>query len=183
MTDTNLLSPEQLQQLQAGSGDVFDEIAKGGNFLKRMQFFSPKTQQVAEGKIAMNHFGLVVQKDKLKDLGDSVDVIPLAWRACAIRLDKANNNVLSYFDHASEDFQKVVAESEVQDSGCFYGPQFLLWLPSEKSFASFMFGNKSSRPEAQNMRPLIGKPATLKWRVAKNKRFTWTVPTVIECST
>lgn len=162
------------------SDDTFAGLAKAGDWLPRMQLFTAKTKECERDLIPKNHYGIVVQKDVLQDMGLEVDAVPCSWRPCAIRIGK--DGVDNVFDNNSEDFKAIVAESEVQDSGCFYGLQFLLYVPAADKFVTFLFGTKSSRPEAGNMRPLIGKMATLKSRLASNTKFTWQTPVVIECS-
>jgi len=168
-------------QMSSKSDDVFNSMAKSGNWLPRLQLFGSKTKEAGAGKIQINHYGIVLQKENIADVGLEVDVIPCAWRPCGIRIHK--DGVDNYFDQNTDDFKKVMADSETQDSGCFYGLQFLLYVPLKKMFVTFLFGTKSSRPEAGNMRPLIGKMATLKSRLASNTRFNWQTPVVIECST
>lgn len=163
--------------------DMFLDLAKSGNWLPRLQLYSSNSNEVKEGKFTMNHYGLTgLVKDQIKDLGTELEVLPLSWRPCAIRIGKVDGAVTSVYDNNDAEFKKIAAESELPNSGCFYGLQFLLYIPSEKRFVTFLFGSKSARPEAQNMRPLIGKVATMKSRVAKNKSFVWQVPVCVESS-
>lgn len=162
------------------SEDTFAGLAKAGDWLPRMQLFTGKTKEVESDKIEKNHYGIVVQKDVIQDVGLEVDVIPCGWRPCAIRI--SSDGVDNVFDHDSEDFRKIRVESEVQDSGCFFGLQFLLYVPIAGKFVTFLFGTKSSRPEAGNMKPLIGKMAKMTSRLAKNTKFVWQTPVVVESS-
>lgn len=175
----NVLSiPEN--PLAARSEETFLALAKAGDWLPRMQLFTANTKEVKADKVQMNQYGIVIAKDVIREVGKEVNVCPIEWRPCAIRI--GSDAVDNVFDPNGAEFKAIMAESELEDSGCFFGLQFLLWVPSQKMFVTFLFGSKSARPEAGNMKPLIGKVATMKSRLAESKKFQWQVPVVIESS-
>lgn len=159
--------------------DAFQELTKT-SFIPRLQLCGGNSEAVKEGKIPIKHYALATTKDDLRDLGETVDVIPLALRMCAVRI--AGDQVTSYYDHNSPEFKQVIVDSEQPDSRCMYGPQFLLWVPAVGEFCTFLFGNKSTRREARNLRPLMGKGATLKTKFIKTAKYSWHVPIVVACN-
>lgn len=91
--------------------------------------------------------------------------------------------VITCFDHTDQMFKDIMAESEKKDSGCMYGPEYLVWIPSMKVFALFFMGSKTGRREAPALRALLGKAATLRTKLIESKQFSWHGPVVSACST
>lgn len=158
---------------------IFESIS-ATKYLPRIQLFSAKSQVVSEGKFPMNHYGIVINKNTVIDLGEQVDVLPLAWRPKA--LDTNNDTPIAAYDHTSPEFLRIQEASGTPNSGCMYGPEFLLWVPSKSKFASFMMGTISARIESTQMMPLMRKGATLKSKWVKNQRYGWQTPVILPCS-
>jgi hypothetical protein len=161
--------------------DKFSDMAKGGDYLPRVQLFGSNSDLVKQGKFPMAHYGLVRSKDVLIDIGDAFDSVPVSWRPKAMRIGA--DEVLNYFDSERDEFKKIMEESEGKDSGCMYGPEFLIWLPNQKEFATFFFGNPTMRREAPNFKALMGKAATCKVKFIQTKQYSWHGPTCMACST
>src|SRR5215831_6237732 len=140
--------------------EAFDAISMAGSFLPRLQLFGGNSDAVKEQKIPIAHFGLVRSKDQIEDLGVGVDVIPLSLRFAAMRLEEGN--VVSVYNPDNPEFKQIMADSEEPNSRCMYGPQFLVYIPHIKTFATFLFGSKTSRREGRNMKPLLRRGATLR---------------------
>ena len=64
-----------------------------------------------------------------------------------------------------------------------FGPEFLVYLPAAKEFATLFCGSKSSRREAPALNALLTKPATLKSRLAETKKHKWQTMAITNCST
>ena len=160
------------------NADSFKEVVSSGDYLSRFQLFGSKTDAVAEGRIAVAHYGLV-KDDDIIDLGPEVDVIIVTWRPKAVQT--GNDFVISY-DTQSEVFQKIKAMSSVRDSGAMYGPEFLLWIPDAGVFTAFHMNSKTSRREAKKVAPLIGKACTFKARLITTPKYKWHGPVAIPCS-
>lgn len=129
------------------------------------------------------HYGLVRAKDQVEDLGEELDVMPLALRVKALQID--GNDIITVYDHTSPEYQRIAEQSVIKDSGCMYGPEFLLWIPDAVTFATFFLSSPSARGEAPSLLNLLKERsgATLKWRLAKNKKNqSWEVPIAIACS-
>jgi hypothetical protein len=171
------------QNLPAERNDdaAFLAVAKSGDWLPRIQLYGANSKEVKAARIPMANYGLVRGKDNIEVLGPTFDVVIADWRPKAMRIGA--EGIDSYHDPVDPQFAKAVADSEIEDSGCMYGPEFLCWLPLNKTFATFFFNNPTMRRESGNMRTLIGKAATVKARLIENKRYSWHGPVVTPCST
>jgi hypothetical protein len=202
-----VLDLTQLPSCQLGSDAAFDELAKGADFLKFAKLYT-KGPDIDRGKIRPGHWGIpgASKDDDITDLGEAIDVIPLARRPKAMDSSDKSAVIVSY-DETSSAFKQIQAKSLEKDSGCQHGISYLTYERSTRQFLEIWFGNKSSRPEAKNVVPFMNltqadidrraandqdvtglvphgpAPLTLKVRVAENtKGQTWHVPAVLECS-
>lgn len=127
MSDTALipLNLDQLPSTQLGTDDQFAELAKGGDYLGRMQLYT-KSKANMKGLIPQGHYGIPESDDSIIDLGESVDLLPLARRPKAIDMTDMEALVISY-DMESEEFKRIAAKSTESDSHCQYGPSFLVY--------------------------------------------------------
>jgi hypothetical protein len=195
---------EQLPSTQIGTDDQFAELAKGGDYIGRMQLFT-KSKANMKGLIPSGHYGIPESDEEIIDLGPSVDLLPLARRPKAIDMTDMEALTISY-DMESEEFKRIAAKSAESDSHCQYGPSFLVYERSTKRFLEFFCGNKSSRIEAKKLFPFLPLsqadinakaengngvsdlkphgpiPVTLKTKVAENRKGTWHVPVVVMCA-
>lgn len=158
----------------------FDTVASNSStYLSRLQLFGSKSDACAEGRINIGHWGLV-SDDVITDCGKEVDVAIIAWRPKAIR---TSEDLIIEYDQKSEEFQQIVVDSAVKDSGCMYGPEFLVYVPSQNAFATLFMSSKTARRESKKMKPLMRKAATLKCRLIKTARYSWHGPVIVPCST
>jgi hypothetical protein len=160
---------------------AFAAIAKSGDYLKRVQLFGSNSKEVKAGKFPMAHYGLVHTKDNIEDIGATFDTVACAWRPKAMRI--ADKGIENYHNQESAEFQKIVDSSGEQDSGCMYGPEFLLWLPQQKIFAGMFFNNPTMRRAAPALRQLLQKAATLKAQFIEKGKFSWHGPVIVPCTT
>ncbi len=207
MSDNTAMVPVNLEQLpstQIGTDDQFAELAKGGDYIGRMQLFT-KSKANMKGLIPSGHYGIPESDEEIIDLGPTVDLLPLARRPKAIDMTDMEALTISY-DMESEEFKRIAAKSAESDSHCQYGPSFLVYERSTKRFLEFFCGNKSSRIEAKKLFPFLPLsqadinakaengngvsdlkphgpiPVTLKTKVAENRKGTWHVPVVVMCA-
>lgn len=169
-----------LTQQQATEEDLA-VVSSAGSFLPRLQLMTSSSKPCKSGKFPMNHFALV-QGQQHTDLGESIDVLPLVYRPKA--LDTAETIIQSY-SPATDEFQRIMSDAGVKDSGCMYGPEYLLWVPSQKVFATLFFSSATMRNEAPAMKSRQGKPCTLKpihIDPPKSKHDWWSTQ-VLPCST
>jgi len=158
----------------------FESVVAGADYLPRFQLFSSKSDACAEGKIVGGHYGLV-KDDIITDLGAEISVLVVSWRAKAVQT--GGEALIIDYDHNSAMFNDIKTRSGEQDSGCMYGPEFLLWLPELGTFATYHMNSKTARREAKKLGPLLGGAVTLKCRLIETARFKWHGPVVLPCST
>jgi hypothetical protein len=186
-----------------GANDTFVDLAKGAEFLGRLQLFG-KGKYVDKGLVRPGHYGIPVSADEVIDLGPTVDILPLARRPKAI--DMSDKPVISVFDENDPEFARIRAQSEVKNSGCQFGPSFLVIERSTGRPLEFFLGAPTHRPEAKKIYPYLPLtqadidrekaagndvsqmephgplPLTLKSKYIE-REFSWYVPVVLECST
>lgn len=178
-----LVSMADLPVARHASDETFLTIASGAGFLPRLQLYGANSGDCKRGKIGMGRYGLVRVKDQIEDLTAVCNCLPLSWRPMALRID--GDEITAVYNPQNPEFQKIQEESEEKDTGCMFGPQFLLWLPdaTPPTFATFFCMNKTMRREAPNLKGLIGRAATLKSTLIESKKYQWHGPVVVPCST
>lgn len=168
------------------SKESFDVLVSGGDYLPYMQLFGSKSDACAQGKINIGHYGLVKDK-QITDIGAEVDLVIISWRPKAVQT--GDDLLVDYHPEMNEDgeitnklFKRIVELSNIRDSGCMYGPELLLWIPSASTFATYHMNSKTARREARNVQSLIGKAATLKCHLIETPKYKWHGPVAIPCS-
>lgn len=159
----------------------FSKYAKSSKFLNRIQLYGSSSKLTNLNKISQGHFGVPVSKDKVVDLGESFDCLVIQFRLKA--MDINGERPVSFFNKDSEQFQSVVERSSVKGSGCMWGPEFLLWIPSKKMFASMFFCNPTMRNVADDLKALHGHRATISSNLIETKKHMWHGPEITQCST
>jgi len=180
MPEENAMIPADVAGgLSKYSEDVFKETTKSGDYLPRLQLLTAASDKCKEGAFPINHYAFI-RDQNFDDLGEAVDVLVVTWRPKALEI---GDEVLSVFNPDHSEFKRIQEKSGEQDSGCMYGPEYLMYVPARKEFATFFCGSKSARREAPNIQNLLGKPGTLKSKKIETKRYTWFAPTITACST
>jgi len=180
----NALTPFTGCNLPAVSDDVLeqiDEVSQGSDFLPRIQLIG-KGKYVDTGKIGPGRWGVPqTGGEEIIDLGDTIDVIPLDARAKALDVSD-KENIIAVYDTSDPEYQRI--KHAPKDSGCMYGPSFLVIERSTGKLYELFFSNKSGRNEAGKMKPFLMSrtPATLTTRYKKGKEFGWHVPVITKCS-
>jgi hypothetical protein len=191
---------ENLPSAQIGSDEDFAELAKGGDFLGRLQLYS-KGKAINRGLILPGHWGIPESDEEIIDLGTSIDVVAFARRPKAIDMSD-KEAIVTVYDRTSEAFQEIADRSLEQNSGCMYGPSFLVLERTSGRFLEFFCGTKSTRSEAKkifsymtltaedikrrnlvNVEPHGPLPFTMKIKPVEKGSFAWHVPVVTSCST
>ena len=208
-TDTSTsLVPVNLDQLpstQIGSDDQFADLAKSADFVGRLQLFT-KGKAINRKLVGPGNYGIPESDDEVIDLGDTIDIIPLARRPKAIDMTDDEAIIVNY-DPGTDEFKRIAAQSLEKESHCMYGPSFLVFERSTGRFLEFFCGNKSSRSEAKKVYPFLPLtqadidakaaagndvsdlqphgplPITLKSRLVEKGTYSWHVPVVVKCST
>lgn len=124
------------------------EISQGG-FLPAVRLSQKLTQQVTD-KIVEEGQICFVQGQKWTPLGESVLVVPLAYRIKAVSQELDPKNGLSWKTHfhPTPRFMEVksLCDSSPGSRTQFWGPEFLIWLPCKNTFASLMLSTKTLKP-------------------------------------
>lgn len=157
-------------------------ISSSGDFLPRLQLFGGNSDAVKKLQIDIAHYGLVTGKDTIEDMGREVDVLVICARAKALRIG-ADGTIITKFHPNDDEFKKIMEDSNVQDSGCMYGPEFVLYVPSVSKFATFFMSSKTARRVAGAVNARVCKAATLKSELIETKKYKWHGPVCVPCST
>jgi len=178
-TDTDLINIPN-GGTPAVADDEWDAMVAGKGVFSRVQLMTNKSDLVTTGEFPMNHFALVGVGNSVEDdLGKTLEVIVCGLRAKAMRI---GDPMIIVFEVKHLEFAKIQAESTLQDSGCMFGPEFLVYIPSVEKFATLFFNSKSMRREAPNMRKRLGKGALLQSKLIETARFKWTTTIVKPCT-
>lgn len=208
MSDNTALVPVNFNQLpstQLGTDEQFADLAKGSDFLSRLQLFT-KSKVNQQGLIPQGHYGIKESEEEITDLGTCVDILPLARRPKAIDMRDMQAIVVSY-DRASKTFQEIEERAKTANSKCQAGISFLVYERSTARFLEFFCGNTSSLREAKRifaylpltegdirrkeeagedvtgLEPRDASPVTLRTRFVENRYGAWHAPLVTKCST
>lgn len=157
---------------------AFDQLVES-KFLPRIQLMTSRSGKCEKGEFPANHYALIRGQD-YKDLGASVNVLVIAWRAKA--MDTGGDEIISVFDQEHSEFIRIKSKSAEKDSGCMFGIEFLLWVPEDDQFVTFFMASISARNEAPLLLERLGGMATISTQVLENKKYTWNSPKVSKCS-
>ena len=163
----------------AVSEENFDKILSTGEYLPRVQLMTGGSTMCKRGDFPTNHYALIKDSNH-HDLGGEVDVIVLAWRPKAI--DTSDDEVIDCYNPEDPIFQDIMARSTEANSGCMFGPDYLIYIPERETFATFLMGTKSSRRDAPKLKAKIPGPVTLGSKFIETKRYSWQTVDILTCS-
>lgn len=177
-------TPEDINALMVAEGEgkyasdsALEVVTKVGDYLPYVQLMGGNSLEVKKGEFPMGHFCLRKSKSNLVDLSEEVVLFVIAVRSKAMQFTP---EVLSFFDHTSEEFKKIQREADDANSGKGFGPEFLVWLPDADAFATYFMGNKTGRNEAPNLvGPLKAKGPFVCLQVAtliETSEYAWHGP-------
>ena len=162
------------------SDEEFDMVKMAGvSYLPTLRLCGGNSAAVKAEKIPIAHYG-IFSGDDVVDAGKEVDSLVLAWQPKAVRI--SDDGVDSFTNPNHPEFKKIVAESAEKDSGCMFGPEFLLWLYDEKKFVAYLMGSKTARKVCPDMKQLVGRAATLKAKLIETAKYSWHGPVIVPCS-
>lgn len=186
---TNELVPFkcQLPAIQSDELNQVAEVSQGSDFLSRIQLVT-KGKYVDTGKIAPGRWGVPLPGgEDIEDLGPTIDILPLWARAKA--LDMADRDaIVAVYNPNDPEFQRI--KNAPKNTGCMWGPSFLVIERSTGKLYELFFGNASGRNEAGKLRAFLPSeanggcslPATLNIRYKKTPDYGWHVPVISKCS-
>jgi hypothetical protein len=185
MTDETALSTQQqLGELSTSSvgDDDFNDVVKTSSYLPRIQLMTANSKAVKSGKVQANTYGMIREAGGDPEvLGSSLDCLVLAWRPKA--MDLSGEQPVTSFDKDSALYGEIVEKSDIKDSNCMFGPEFLLWIPKIEGFVTFFMGSKSARRSARGVQQRMHKLATLTSKEVSTAKHTWYVPLAEDCPT
>jgi len=153
-----------------------------GSFLPRVQLCGSNSTLCKKNKIGQGRFCVTNAKDTiLHDLSESFACLVISWRPKAMRF--AGSDTVAYYNPKSPFFNEVRAEADAKKQGSSYGPEYLVYLPEQKIFATFYFMNPTMRREAPNMQGQVGKVAQVSSVFIEKEKFSWHGPAVTACNT
>lgn len=168
---------------------ALDRLSQSASFLSRIQLYT-RGKPIDKGIIAGGHFGIPRQGDEIEDLGTTVDLLVLGRKPKALDMSD-KDNLIETNDPTSDEFKRIEHLADnVKDSGCVYGPSYLMFERTTGLFYEFFCGNKSARIESARINLYlpennggVPKPMTLKAVLVENARFSWHVPKAEDCLT
>ena len=180
----NELAPTTLNELAIPDSEHDDKqflaVTKSGDYLSRLQLMISASDACKKNDFPANHWALIRDGNN-RDVGASVDILVIAWRPKA--LDISGEEVITVYDPEHDEFKRIEADSNIANSSCMYGPEFLVWVPEAGEFATFFMGSKSSRRESPNLSAKLKQPATLSSKLIETKKYSWFAPIVLDCTT
>lgn len=185
---TTALAGVQTSDMMAAGFDEKDyaNFASSIEFLPRLQLCGASSNLCKEGKQPVGTYATVKDKENHTDLGKQCNVFVCGLRLKALEIIEGTGpqaGIFSFFDPKSDEFGRVAKLSLEKDTGCLAGPEFLVYIPATKQFATFFMASKSMRNEAPAIKALLGKACTLTISLAENKKKQkWHVPKALPCS-
>ena len=196
-TGENALSTQSADDLRE-----LDALSNSTSYLQRMQLYSKGKMGPKGSLIEAGHYGVPKSSDLIQGMGTSIDVIVIDRKAKALDMSDLENIIVCH-DVKNKEFQRIVDLAEhTKNSGCAYGPCYLIYERTTKQFYEFFCGNKSARRESANInlflpvtqqmideglttekKPRFFKPLSLGSVYSKKGNFEWFSPTSEECLT
>lgn len=171
---------------------ALDAMTSSSTFLQRMQLYSKGKSGASGTIIEGGHFGIPKSSDDILDLGTSVDMLVIARKAKAIDMSDIENIIVSNSPSDSEFKRIVEAADTTRDSGCAYGPTYLVYERSTSSFYELFMGNKSGRYASGKINEFLpsvvdGTPSfptmTLASEYITKGKWNWFAPKPSACLT
>jgi len=161
---------------------AFKATTSSKSYLSRLQLMTSNSEKCKSGEFPINHWARVADSDH-RDLGENVDILIVAWRPLAIE-NTPEGEFLSCYDPESEEFARIQKIADKPGlNGCMYGPQFLVWVPSQEEFMSMLCGSKTARRASTSVKALMQNAGTLGSQKIEGKDFTWFGMTCQACTT
>ncbi len=158
--------------------EIKQSSTTSGDFKRRLQLFS-KGSLVDQGLIHGGEYG-IPEGESVENLGKAVDVFILAVRQKAMDVSDTNA-ITTSFDETSALYADIVDRSSGQDSGCMYGPEFLVVERKSGEILTFFCGTKSQRRAAAVIIGNVQKPVTLSAKFIKKPKYSWFVTETTAC--
>ncbi len=153
-------------------------VSKNKSYLPRLKLCGSQAGECQRGLVSIGHYALIKSKEEVEDIGNSVDVIVVSGRSKAVQL---SDPPIQAFDPNSDLFKDIQEESTVKDSDAMFGPEFLVYIPTYETYATFFLCNPTGRRFAPSMNAYLKAGATLGSRLIETKKYKWHGPTIVDC--
>lgn len=163
------------------SDEQFEAAVAGGAYLPSLRLMTSSSDKCKSGDFPINRYA-IIEGGNYIECDKEVDVLVLDWHPKALDMSVAGE-VTAAYDTETELFKDIQTRSDIPNSKCMFGPEYLVYIPSKGKYATFHLGSKSSRREARSMQSLLEKAATLKSKLIETPKFKWQSPVVTACST
>lgn len=155
-------------------------VANNQDYFPRIKLCQGNAKEVLKEFVAKGgNYALVKGKDDIEDLGNSIDLVICSGRPKAMR---TGDQIITVFEEDSDEFKKIMAESKTKDSGCFYGPEYLVYIPAAGTFATLFLNNPTMRREAGAVHARLKCAATLSTHLIETEDYSWFGPKCGDCS-
>lgn len=166
---------------------MYAKMATAGGFLRRLTLYG-KQDVVLKGLIKPGNFGFPIGEDEITDLGNSVDLLPLARRTKAI--DMSGKTVVEVFDPTSDAWKDIQHRADTtKNSKCMYGVSILAIERRTGEFCEWYAGSTTTRRDVGKFYAALPKdgqgptPVTMKSKFIESGEYTWFGPVTSACST
>lgn len=184
MSDELALLPQELLQPSKYGTELAHKQVGGSSFLPRLQLLGASTNLCKKGKVPIGTYAVLRGKDVVVHLlGEEVVCLLVSWRPKAIRFGSGNDKTKVLYNPATPDFKKIEVDSTKSDSGCMYGPEYLVYIPTVNEFVTFHFNSATMRVASAGMYPNLGKAVTCKVEFIEKGKHSWHGPVILNCST
>jgi hypothetical protein len=185
---------------QVGTDEAFNSLSSG-KFIRRLELKS-KGALIDKGIVGPGHYCVAKSSEEADDLGNSIDIMPLARRPKAIDMSDSEQIIVT-FDFDSPVFKDIEKRSAQQNSHCQFGASFLVVERSTGQLYELFLGSASNRRvvgDISDFLPLTAqdienrglkgeKPRgplalTLKSKLVekKEKKWSWFVMVPVPCA-
>lgn len=154
-------------------------VAKNKEYLPRLKLCGSQAGECQRGQVGIGNYAIIKSKDDLEDVGSELDIVIIAGRAKAVQL---SDPPIQAFDPESDLFKDLMEESTKKDSDAMYGPEFLVWIPRTRQFATFFLCNPTGRRFAPDMHARLRNAATLGSKLIETAKYKWHGPTIKDCA-
>jgi hypothetical protein len=169
------LIPLANKDLAAYSASVRDEMTAGGaDYLPRVQLVAATSALAA--KVSSGNFAFCKSKDNVIDLTREFQFIPINFVPKAAFL-ASGQTPRSSTKLESPEYQDLLAKAKAKMDGFVYGPEFLIWVPSQEAFATYHLNNATSRKESDPLFDLFGQGAQASSTMRKGSKGNYWGPT------
>lgn len=168
---SNFLIP--IDESQSQSLEEFKELSSGNDYLPYIGLGQGLSKAVQNEQCKLGNW-YICENQSVTDLGHDCTVIPIVFRGRA--MDSSGDNTLFSFDPKSDVYKDIVQRSGVANSGCQYGPEFLVYCPQFQTFATMFFGSKTMRNSAGAFRGHINQHVTLAATKITKGKLSWYGP-------